>query len=97
MTAPEKPISNPEPASGRRCSSFSLCLMHVLWPAFVGAGMAVGVLFSVIDPTQIDAVHIYLNGSSEAAYTLGFVAFWVLFSLTCGTTWFMVTTERRSK
>lgn len=49
------------------------CLMQVLWPAFVGAGVTVGLLFSLIDPTQIEWVIVHLDNSREASYTLGFL------------------------
>lgn len=72
-------------------------LMQVLWPAFVGAVVAVGVLFSLIDPEQVDSISLYLGGSREAAYTVGFVALWLLFTFACSLTWFLVSTEQRPK
>jgi len=67
--------------------------MQVLWPAFLGAAMTVGLVFSLIDPMQIDWVHMYLNDSREAAYTGGFILFWLVYALACGMTWFLATTE----
>jgi len=69
------------------------CLMQVLWPAFIGAGVTVGLLFSLIDPLQISWVQLYLNESREASYTLGFLLFWVLFALACGMTWYLASTQ----
>ena len=68
-------------------------LMQVLWPAFIGAAITVGVLFSLIDPVQIEWVHVYLEDSREAAYTAGFIAFWIMYSVACFITWFLATTE----
>jgi len=69
------------------------CLMQVLWPAFLGASITVGVLFSLVDPVQIEWVHVYLNDSREAAYTGGFILLWVVYSLACTITWLLATTE----
>jgi hypothetical protein len=67
--------------------------MQVLWPAFIGAAITVGLLFSVIDPVQIEWVHVQLGDNRPAAYTLGFLVFWALFALTCSMTWYLATTE----
>ena len=69
------------------------CLMQVLWPAFIGAAVTVGLLFSVIDPVQINWVQIYLHESREASYTLGFLLFWVLYALACSMTWYLASTQ----
>jgi len=68
-------------------------LMQVLWPAFIGAAITVGVLFSLVDPVQIEWVHVNLNGSREGAYTAGFIVFWVMYSVACFITWFLASTE----
>lgn len=69
------------------------CLMQVLWPAFVGAGVTVGLLFSLIDPLQIEWVNLHLNDSRQASYTIGFLLFWALYALTCSVTWYLAITE----
>ena len=73
------------------------CLMQVLWPAFMGASISVGLLFSVVDPEQISWVQLYLDGSREASYTIGFLVFWILYSLTCGVTWYLASTQTPAK
>lgn len=72
-------------------------LMQVLWPAFVGAIVAVGLLFSLIDPHQFHGFSVYLGGSREAAYTVGFLFLWAVFSFACSLTWFLASTERRNR
>lgn len=72
---------------GRR--TVARAFMQILWPAFMWAGVMVGVLFSVVDPLSIELVHEYLNESRQAAYTLGFVFCWVLIAAACMTTWFL--------
>ena len=72
------------------------CLMQVLWPAFLGAALTVGLVFSLIDPLQVEWVLTHLHGSREAAYTAGFILFWTIYSLVCTMTWFLATTETPS-
>lgn len=72
------------------------CLMQVLWPAFLGAAITVGLVFSMIDPMQVEWVHIYLNESREAAYTASFILFWIVYAFACSMTWFLATTETPS-
>lgn len=83
----------PEPVSDPGRNPLVRCLMQVLWPAFIGAAMTVGLLFSVIDPIQIEWVSVHLDDSRPAAYTLGFLVFWVMFSVTCSITWYLASTE----
>lgn len=64
-------------------------LMHVLWPAFLMAAVAVGVFFSMIDPQELEVVGLHLADSREAAYTLGFFLFWALFTASSALTWFL--------
>ncbi|MFT5896256.1 MAG: hypothetical protein ACI8VW_003139 [bacterium] len=80
------------PSSPPRLARF---LMQVLWPAFVGAIVAVGLLFSLIDPLQFNGFIVYLGGSREAAYTVGFLFLWAVFSFACSLTWFLASTESR--
>lgn len=81
----------PHPDPGR--GLLVRCLMQVLWPAFIGAAITVGLLFSVIDPVQIEWVNVHLDDSRPAAYTLGFLVFWALFAITCSFTWYLAITE----
>jgi len=66
-----------KPIGDRKVGRF---LMQVLWPAFLMAAVAVGVFFSMIDPIELDIVGIHLAASREAAYTVGFFVFWILFT-----------------
>ena len=51
-------------------------LIWVLWPAFVVAIPAVGVVFSVLDPE--DMVIAGMDISRTGAYTIGFLFFWLV-------------------
>ena len=70
-------------------------LMQVMWPAFLGAAAATGVFFSAVDPLQVDLVGIHLDDDRLATYTLGFLMFWVLFSLSGSLTYYLASTEHR--
>ncbi len=70
-------------------------LMQVLWPAFLMAIVAVGVLFSLVDPHDMHAVVSYLGDSREGAYTVGFLVFWALFTVSSGLTYLLAHGSRR--
>lgn len=50
--------------------------MRVIWPAFLVAGVAESVFFTVFDPFQLHFFGAPLDLSREAIYTLGFFGFW---------------------
>lgn len=64
-------------------------LMQVLWPAFLVSIVAEGVLFSMVDPHELHVVASYLGDSREAAYTVAFLLFWALFTLSSGLTYIL--------
>lgn len=82
-----------EPVSDPGRSTFVRCIMQVLWPAFLGAAISVGLIFSMIDPLQIEWVSVHLDDSRQAAYTVGFLILWLLFSAACSLTWYLASTE----
>lgn len=55
-------------------------LMYVLWPAFLMAAVAVGILFSMFDPAEIDVLASDVSTTRTTVYTVGFFVFWALFS-----------------
>lgn len=64
-------------------------MMQVLWPAFLMAIVAEGVIFSLIDPRELTIVGLYLADSREAAYTAGFFLLWGLFACSSGITYLL--------
>ncbi len=62
-------------------------LMWILWPGFVMAIPAAGLVFTVVDPADLQWLGAPLEVTRLGAYTLGFVFFWALCSgcsaLTC--------------
>ena len=61
--------------------------MWVLWPGFVVAIPAVGIVFTLVDPADLHLLGEPLGVGRLGAYTLGFLFFWGLGSacsaLTC--------------
>ena len=53
-------------------------LMWILWPAFLVAGAAELVFFSIFDPFDLHFFGAPLEMSREAIYTMGFFGFWGL-------------------
>jgi hypothetical protein len=62
-------------------------LIWVLWPGFLMAIPAVGIVFTLVDPSDLQTPAGPLEISRLAAYSLGFLLFWALGSgcsaLTC--------------
>lgn len=76
-----------------RLSKLGRCAAQVLWPAFMGAAMSVGLFFSAIDPLEIEVVGVNLASSRQAAYTIGFFMFWMLFIVSGTVTWFLANSD----
>ena len=52
--------------------------MWVIWPAFLVAGVAEAIFFTVFDPFELHFFGAPLDMSREAIYTMGFFGFWGL-------------------
>ena len=53
-------------------------IMWIVWPAFLMAGVAELVFFSVFDPFDLHFFGAPLEMSRQAIYTMGFFGFWGL-------------------
>jgi len=51
-------------------------LMWILWPAFLVAGVADGLMFSLFDPQDMHIFGKPLNLDRRAIYSIGFFLFW---------------------
>ncbi len=51
-------------------------LMWILWPAFLVASMADGLIFSLFDPQDMRVFGEPVNLGPRAVYTIGFFLFW---------------------
>ena len=63
--------------------------LSVLWPAFLAAALAEGVIFSLVDPVELG----HLGGaglSPMAVYSIGFFLFWSLCALASMLTCYLV-------
>jgi hypothetical protein len=50
--------------------------MWILWPAFLVAGMADGLVFSLFDPSDMHIFGEPVNLGPRAIYSIGFFLFW---------------------
>ncbi len=71
-------------------------IIWVLWPAFIAAGIAEVIFFTVIDPQQL-----YLFGQpvelpAMTTYSIGFLMFWLICAGASLMTWFMLPQEIKS-
>lgn len=53
-------------------------LIWILWPAFIVAGAAEALFFTVFDPGEMSLFGAPMAVSRVAAYSLGFFVFWAL-------------------
>lgn len=53
-------------------------IIWVLWPAFIAAGIAEAVFFSLIDPRQLYLLGQPVELSAIATYSIGFLLFWLV-------------------
>jgi hypothetical protein len=65
-------------------------IIWVLWPAFIAAGIAETVFFTVIDPKQLYLMGQAVELSPMATYSLGFLMFWLMCAGSSLMTWFML-------
>lgn len=67
----------------------------ILWPAFLVAILAEGCFFSLFDPGELHLDGHPLELSARAAYTLGFLGFWLLGALASSLTCYLLRTPDR--
>lgn len=61
-------------------------LMVILWPSFLTACVASGLLFSMVDPEQLILLDKRIQLSNLGVYTVGFFVFWLLGAISSGLT-----------
>jgi hypothetical protein len=67
-----------EEAAMDTTGTFAHRLMWVIWPAFLMAGIAEAIFFTVFDPFDLHFFGGTLEMSRQAIYTMGFFGFWAL-------------------
>ena len=69
--------------------------ISVLWPSFITAIIASGVFFSAFDPRDLIPFNLDIDVSPMAAYSIGFLLFWLLALLSSfGTLYFTISNCR---
>lgn len=53
-------------------------VIWVLWPAFIAAGLAEAIFFTLIDPAQLYLLGQRVEWSAMATYSTGFLLFWLV-------------------
>nr|WP_255581851.1 hypothetical protein [Cupriavidus sp. AU9028] len=71
--------------------------MRVLWPAFLAAAIAVTVIFTLIDPGELDVFGRPLQASRLGVYTVGFLLAWALCAVSSALTLLMLPRARRDQ
>ena len=61
----------------------------ILWPSFLVAGVAEVVFFTVFDPVELHLVGNLLGVSRLAAYSIGFLLFWLFAALSSAFTCYL--------
>jgi hypothetical protein len=65
--------------------------MLILWPSFLLAGVASGVVFALIDPLDV-AIFGYFRPERDVLYAAGFFFFWLIAGLSSMLTLYMLPT-----
>jgi hypothetical protein len=68
-------------------------LMWVLWPSFIAAGMGVGIIFTLVDPTELVVLGYPVHASRIAVYTLGFFILWAISAVASALSCFLLATS----
>ncbi|NLY63667.1 MAG: hypothetical protein GX070_01725 [Alcaligenaceae bacterium] len=71
-------------------------IMWIVWPSFLAAGLLSGVVFALIDPTNIFLFG-YKQLSIEVVYAGGFFLFWLLAAFSSFLSLFMANTRGNNK
>lgn len=69
-------------------------LMWVLWPSFIAAGMGVGIIFTLVDPTELVVLGYPVHASRIAVYTLGFFILWAISAVASALSCFLQATSQ---
>ncbi len=67
----------------------------VLWPSFIAAIVASGVFFSAFNPKDLIPFNLDIDISPLAAYSIGFLLFWIIAIVSSlGTLYFTISNRR---
>ena len=68
----------------------SRCMMWVIWPAFLMAGLMEVLVFAMVDPQDLHWFGQPVALSAQTVYTLAFFAFWAITMLASAMTVFLI-------
>lgn len=68
--------------------------MWILWPSFLAAGMGVGIIFTLLDPTELVILGYPMHASSIAVYTVGFFVLWAMCAAASALSCFLQATSK---
>ena len=75
----------------------SRVFIWILWPSFLVAGVAEGLLFTVMDPHDFTILGNSVEASSEAVYTVTFFLLWMVCALSSGLTYFVLPAQENEE
>ncbi len=61
-------------------------IMWILWPAFVVAGIGIGIIFTLVDPHELVVLGYPVHASRMSVYSLGFFVLWAICSASSAVT-----------
>jgi hypothetical protein len=67
----------------------SFNLLRILWPSFLVTAVQIGVLFTLIDPTEVLWLGDHPEFTRQGVYTLGFFLCWAMVSVACALTLYL--------
>ena len=70
-------------------------MMWVLWPSFLAAGMGVGLVFTLVDPTELVILGYPVHAGRMAVYTLGFFILWSICAVASALSCFLQAASHR--
>jgi hypothetical protein len=65
-------------------------MMWVLWPSFVVAGLADGLIFTLVNPADLVFFDQPVDFPKEGIYTMGFFVMWFFCALSSAITLFII-------
>ncbi len=52
--------------------------MWILWPSFIAAGIGLGIIFTLVDPTELVVFGEHVHASRTTIYSLAFFVLWAI-------------------
>ena len=69
-------------------------IMWGLWPSFVAAGIGIGIIFTLVDPSELVVLGYPVHASRISVYSLGFFVLWTICAASSAVSCFLQTDAR---